>query len=283
MLRLPSKHAVIQADTGRAAGADGLPGTGVSDGSQHGAPYDSDIALLADLARAAMLMGLLDGLPRAAGELGKLAGVTPATASSHLARLLDGGMRTVHRQGRHRYYRLASPEIATVIEFLARVSPDRPGACVSRGKRQRWPRQDVLRPSGRPGRGGSARCPAGDRHADHPGPGRCGGGGGAGRSAAARPLAEAATGYTGTEAGAAALASFGVDVSGLLRSRRKFAGPCLDWTQRRPHLNGALGAAITSRLLQLGWIERGRSRRPVRVTPAGQDGLARTFGWSAGD
>ena len=85
------------------------------------------------------------------------------------------------------------------------------------------------------------------------------------------------------EPGAATLASFGVDVGCLLRSRRKFAGSCLDWTQRRPHLNGALGAAITSRLLQLGWIERGRSRRSVRVTRAGQDGLAETFGWSEAD
>ncbi len=105
----------------------------------------------------------------------------------------------------------------------------------------------------------------------------------AGTGAAAAAITEAGTGYTLTEPGAAMLASFGVDVAGLLRSRRKFAGSCLDWTQRRPHLNGALGAAITSRLLQLGWIERGRSRRSVRVTPAGQDGLARTFGWSAGD
>ena len=79
-----------------------------------------------------------------------------------------------------------------------------------------------------------------------------------------------------TETGAVTLASFGVDVAALLRGRRKFAGSCLDWTQRRPHLNGALGAAITARLLQLGWIERGRSRRFVRVTQAGQDGLAAT-------
>ena len=69
-------------------------------------------------------------------------------------------------------------------------------------------------------------------------------------------ITEAAAGYAVTGPGAATLASFGVEVAGLQRSRRKFAGSCLDWTQRRPHLNGALGAAITSRLLQLGWIER---------------------------
>jgi len=62
------------------------------------------------------------------------------------------------------------------------------------------------------------------------------------------------------------------------RSRRRFAGACLDWTQRRPHLNGALGAAVTGRLLELGWIERGPSRRAVKITGPGQDGLAATFG-----
>jgi len=96
-------------------------------------------------------------------------------------------------------------------------------------------------------------------------------------------LAGAGIGYEVTEAGTAALAAFGVDVAEVRRARRRFAGSCLDWTQRRPHLSGALGAAITARLLQLGWIERGRLRRSVRVTPAGLDGLARTFGWSPGE
>ena len=128
---------VIHADTGRSATADVLASTGTAAG-RPGAPFDSDIApvaaLLADRARAAMLMALLDGLPRAAGELGQLAGVTPATASAHLARLLDGGMLAVQRQGRHRYYRLASPEVATVIEVLAQISPVKParGLCQSR-------------------------------------------------------------------------------------------------------------------------------------------------------
>lgn len=280
---------VMQADTGGAAGAGGLPGASASAGSQPGAPYDSDIApvaaLLADRARAAMLMGLLDGLPRAAGELGRLAGVTPATASSHLARLLDGGMLAVQRQGRHRYYRLAGPEVATVIEVLAQVSPVRP----ARGLRQS--REAAALAEARTcydhlaGRAGvallDALLAAGTLTSQDPE-----GAGAAGRPAGAGagyPMTEAAAGYAVTEPGAATLASFGVEVASLLRSRRKFAGSCLDWTQRRPHLNGALGAAITTRLLQLGWIERGGSRRFVRVTAAGQDGLARTFRWSAGD
>ena len=280
---------VIQADAGPPATAYVLASTGTAAVGRHGAPYDSDIApvaaLLADRARAAMLMSLLDGLPRAAGDLSKLAGVTPATASAHLARLLDGGMLAVQRQGRHRYYRLASPEVATVIEVLAQVSPVKP----ARGLRQS--REAAALAEARTcydhlaGRAGVALLDAllatGTLTSQDPeGAGAAGGPTGVG---AAYEITEAAAGYAVTGPGAATLASFGVEVAGLLRSRRKFAGSCLDWTQRRPHLNGALGAAITSRLLQLGWIERGRSRRSVRVTPAGQDGLARTFGWSAGD
>jgi hypothetical protein len=84
--------------------------------------------------------------------------------------------------------------------------------------------------------------------------------------------------YEVTAAGTAALAEFGVDE--ISRARRRFAGACLDWTQRRPHLSGVLGAAITTRLLQLSWLGRRPSRRAVRVTEAGGDGLAATSGWS---
>src|SRR5205085_12655487 len=81
-----------------------------------------------------------------------------------------------------------------------------------------------------------------------------------------------------TGAGAKELSSFGLNLLQIRRSRRHFAGTCIDWTQRRRHLNGALGAAITSRLFELGWIERAQRRRSVRVTLAGIEGLACTFG-----
>src|SRR5499427_4913756 len=83
-------------------------------------------ALLADPTRAAMLTALLDDRPLAAGELARLAGVTPATASAHLARLLGGGLITVIKQGRHRYYHLAGPEVAAVMEALAHLSHGAP-------------------------------------------------------------------------------------------------------------------------------------------------------------
>jgi len=84
-----------------------------------------------------------------------------------------------------------------------------------------------------------------------------------------------------TGAGARTLGSFGLNVGEIRRSRRRFAGSCIDWTQRRGHLNGALAAAVTTQLFELGWIERGsvgQRRRSVRITPAGTEGLARTFG-----
>jgi hypothetical protein len=86
--------------------------------------------------------------------------------------------------------------------------------------------------------------------------------------------------YRVTRRGTAALAPLGIDIDVIRASRRRFAGPCLDWTQRRPHLGGALAAAITARLFELAWIERGPRPRSVRVTPAGREGLAATFGWA---
>src|SRR5690242_7968413 len=83
-------------------------------------------ALIAEPTRAAMITALLDDRPLAAGELARLAGVSPATASAHLARLLDGGLITVIKQGRHRYYRLAGPEVAAAMEALAHLSPAMP-------------------------------------------------------------------------------------------------------------------------------------------------------------
>ena len=123
---------------------------------------DPDIApvaaLLADSARAAMLTALLDGRALAAGELARLAGVSAATASAHLARLLSGGLVTVVSQGRHRYYRLAGHEVATALEALAllgaRKASPQPAPVTAGAGAFRCPH--LLRPPGRPGR--ASRC-----------------------------------------------------------------------------------------------------------------------------
>ena len=240
-------------------------------------PYDTDIAgaaaLIADPTRAAILRALISGRPLAAGELARLAGVSAATASFHLAKLLDGGMIDVARQGRHRYYRLAGHA------GRGRARGDRPDqpaaagaqpASVPRGRRA-GRGAHLLRPPGGPGGGGTPRRHARPRPArkDKDPSGRTSGG----------------TRFDVTGAGARTLAAFGINVGEVRRARRHFAGECIDWTQRRGHLNGALAAAITARLFEVGWIERGITgphRRSVRITAAGGVGLADTFGFRAG-
>jgi len=238
-----------------------------TNGARQAAPggYAADIApvaaLMADPARAALLGALLGGTQLSAGELSQLAGVSPATASAHLARLLDGGLVAVTRQGRHRYYRLAGHEVATVIEALAQISPVRPVRSLRQSQEAAALAQARTCYDHLAGQAGvellDALLRAGVLN-----------GNGSGADVA----------YEVTAEGAERLAGFGVDVVQVRRSRRRFAGACLDWTQRRPHLNGALGAAVTGRLLELGWIERGPSRRAVKITGPGQDGLAATFG-----
>lgn len=234
-------------------------------------------ALLADRARAAMLMAMLAGRPLAAGELARQAGVSVATASAHLARLLDGGLVTVIRQGRHRYYQPAGREVAAAIESLSYLGPSLPVRSLRQSRQAQALAEARICYDHLAGRAGVALLDALlDRKlltaaGDH-----------GGRSEPASRQDAGVTelpGYDVTEAGADTLAGFGVDVGALRRQRRRFAAACLDWTQRRPHLNGALGAAVTARLLDLRWLERGQHRRSIRVTPAGREGLAATFGW----
>lgn len=259
-------------------------------------------ALIAEPTRAAMITALLDERPLAAGELARLAGVSPATASAHLARLLNGGLIKMIKQGRHRYYHLAGPEVAAAMEALAHLSATTPVQVRSLRESRDAAALAEARTcydhlAGRAGvalleamldRGILAPAPDGGQpwNGGPRGAGATGDGGWPayeGRHVRAAPEAQIRPeAFVVTADGASALTSFGLDIGALERSRRRFAGACLDWTERKPHLNGALGAAMTTRLLGLGWIERGSRRRAVRVTPAGCEGLASTFGWSLG-
>ncbi len=233
--------------------------------------YDADIAsaaaLIADSTRAAILRALLPDRPLAAGELARLAGVSAATASFHLAKLLEGGLITVIRQGRHRYYRLAGHEVAAALEALGLISPGLPVRSLRQSREAAALAEARTCYDHLAGRAGVELLDGMLR----------------------RGLLEEKSGRTDhgdtsslrfevTGAGTKELGSFGLNLLQLRRSRRHFAGTCIDWTQRRRHLNGALAAAITSRLFELGWIERGQRRRSVRVTPAGIEGLASAFG-----
>jgi DNA-binding transcriptional ArsR family regulator len=264
--------------------------------------------LIAEPTRAAMITALLDERPLAAGELARVAGVSPATASAHLARLLNGGLVKMIKQGRHRYYHLAGPEVAAAMEALAHLSNATPAQVRSLRESRDAAALAEARTcydhlAGRAGvalldallsRGILAPAPDGGQpsNGDPPGAGAPAGGGTPngdqqayeGRHARAVPNGQIRPeAFVVTADGAVTLTSFGLNIGALERSRRRFAGACLDWTERKPHLNGALGAAMTERLLGLGWIERGSRRRAVRVTPAGCAGLAATFGWSLED
>ena len=234
--------------------------------SGYGADIAPVAALMADPARATMLGALLGGHPLAAGELSQIAGVSPATASAHLGKLLDGGMVAVTRQGRHRYYSLAGHEIATVLEVIAEISPVTPVRSLRQSREAEALAHARTCYDHLAGRAGVALLDAFLKE-------RILTGSGTGKNAA----------YQVTVDGADTLEEFGVNLGELSKSRRRFAGASQDWTQRRPHLNGALGAAVTARLLELGWIEYGPSKRAVKVTGPGRDGLAGTFGWSAPD
>ncbi|MGW0199115.1 ArsR/SmtB family transcription factor [Nonomuraea sp. NPDC003201] len=217
---------------------------------------DADIApvaaLIADPTRAAMLTALLDGRALAAGELARVAGVSAATASAHLSRLLDGRLVDVVRQGRHRYYRLAGHDVAEVLEVLARVSARPPVRSLRQSRQARMLEEARTCYDHLAGRAGVGLL---DRLAE-------------GGYYAAQDL---------TEAGERLLAGIGVDVDGARRSRRRFAPECLDWTERRSHLGGALGAAITEVLFERDWYRRGKVPRAVVLTDEGRAGLSALF------
>jgi DNA-binding transcriptional ArsR family regulator len=235
------------------------------DGSRHMGRGDADVsavaALLAEPSRAAMLMALTDGRALAAGELARAGGVSAPTASAHLARLLEAGLVTVVQQGRHRYYRLADAEVAEVMEVLARISPRPAVRSLRQSTRARLLAEARTCYDHLAGRAGvellGALVEGGHLVAVDDGyPG-------------AAPDA-----YVVSATGRVRLKGLGVDVDAVRAGRRRFAPACLDWTERRPHLGGALGAAITSALLDAGWFARGAARRVITMTDAGRDGLA---------
>jgi DNA-binding transcriptional ArsR family regulator len=216
-------------------------------------------AVLADRTRATMCLALLDGQAWTAGELARLTGVAPATASGHLTRLVEAGLVTEQRQGRHRYVRLSGPTAAELIEALtAHTGP-------------------VVRVRSLRAANAAAALARGRTCYDHL----------AGRLGVAltdvmdaRGLISRRAGWSLTGAGSAWLAEFGVDMSALSAGQRPMLRECLDWTEQRPHLAGAVGAALCRHLLALAWIERVGAGRAVRVTPAGRQGLRDSLGFA---
>ena len=220
---------------------------------------DVDIAgiatVIGDRTRAAMVSALHEGAPLPGGELARRAGVTAPTASEHLARLVDSGLVSVERRGRHRFYTLAAEEVARAWEALALIAP-RQGVTTLRAASV-----------------GAALAEARTCY-DHL----------AGRLGVAVADCLLAAGTLEERDGSfvvgdadALLPALGIDVAEL-RGRRPLVLRCLDWSERRPHVAGALGAAIASTFLELRWIERVPRTRAVRITEAGREGFAATLG-----
>jgi DNA-binding transcriptional ArsR family regulator len=217
---------------------------------KHGPNIASISALAGDPARANMLTALSGGQALTANELAFEAGVTPSTASGHLARLLDGGLLAVAKQGRHRYYRLAGPEIAAALESLMAL------ANLTDGRRSKpGPRDPALR---------RARV-CYDHLAGELAVGLFV------RLCDARLVALSGGDIQVTDDGESRFAGLGIDVGELRKARRPICRSCLDWSERTPHLAGSLGAALLNRVFDEGWAARVSGTRIVRFSPKGEE------------
>jgi DNA-binding transcriptional ArsR family regulator len=209
-------------------------------------------ALVGDPARASMLQALMDGRALTAGELAVAAGVAPQTASGHLAQLAGAGLVTVARQGRHRYHRLATPLVARMLESVMLVAASTAAPLARTGP-------------------GDARLRLARTCYDHI----------AGRLGVALADAMAAERWIEIEddaglitpEGLTRLAAVGIDVTSPSSRNRKampLCRPCLDWSERRPHLAGRLGAALCAHGLDRGWIRKRAGSRALDITPEGR-------------
>lgn len=219
-------------------------------------------AAVGEPARVRMLFALLDGRARTSTELALVADVSPSTASAHLTRLREARLLRLDVQGRHRYYRIESRRVAAMLERLSVLA----GTAADE-------RAAPVRPS----------TPAHLVHArtcyDHI----------AGTLGVSihdallergwlAPDGARGNDYLPTDAGQRQLAAGGIDLPALRRARRRLAFGCLDWSERRPHLGGALGAALLSAMLEKRWVKRQRDSRALEVTVLGRRELAARLG-----
>lgn len=210
-------------------------------------------------ARARMLYCLADGRARTSTELAMVAGVTPSTASLHLGRLMANRLVKVSAQGKHRYYGLSGPSVAAALEALSVLAGGSRAAVAPR-----VPHELRAARSCYDHIAGTLGVALYDRFV------------------ALGWLAAPARGRDGarelTASGARAFGALGIDLDALQRSRRRFAFDCVDWSERRPHLGGALGAAVLDTALGRRWVSRARDSRALNVTALGRREFPARFG-----
>lgn len=237
---------------------------------------DADLAavgaLLADPGRCRILLALDDGRALPASRLASEAGVTPATASAHLRKLTEGGLLAVETHGRHRYYRLEDPAVGRLIELLGQMAPRTPIRSLRQSTRAHALRNARTCYDHLAGRLGVALMAAMLER------GQLTGGDGGFDPQQAQRDTRAGFGsdleYTLTDDGRRFLDDLGVQ----LAPRRRLVRYCVDWTEQRHHLAGALGRGIRDRLGELDWIRPAPSTRAIEVTGTGRTALRETFG-----
>jgi DNA-binding transcriptional ArsR family regulator len=213
-------------------------------------------SLIGDSTRTTILMALFDGKALPAGELARLANVSPQTASNHLVKLVEGGLVTVEAWSRHRYYRLASPDVAKVLEAIASIAPPAPVRSLRKSdqaKALRFARTCYDHIAGELGVG-LTRALVNKGY-----------------------LEEVGEGYLLTATGESWLREFGIEESKIHKARPVIPWH-IDWTERVHHMAGPLALAVTRRLFELGWIVQGQIRRSIVVTERGQEAFQREFG-----
>jgi DNA-binding transcriptional ArsR family regulator len=214
-------------------------------------------ALLGDPARANMMTALTSGQALTAGELAREAGVTPQTASTHLAKLTEGGLLTQRKQGRHAYFALAGEDVGALLESLMGLA-ERAG----HQRTRTGPREPALR---------QARV-CYDHLAGDLGVGML-------DSLTGRGLIEDREGALSlSDEGTVFMRSFGIEPDGLPRGRRPMCKACLDWSVRRSHLAGALGQALLDRIYEKGWAKRVEGTRVVAFSGPGLAAFEKVFG-----
>lgn len=218
-------------------------------------------ALIGDPARTAMLQLLMDGRAHTASDLAHTAGVTAQTASGHLSRMVEANLLAARAEGRNRFYRLASPDVAQVMESLMALAGMRAGPA---SRTAAWRRDPDLRfcrtcYDHLAGQVGIAVTDSLTQHGhlEPKGP----------------------RDWSLTNSGELFCERLGIDLDGAKKAQsRHFARQCLDWSERRPHISGALGAAIADTFFKRGWAERLRRSRTVRLTDSGRRALGSHFG-----